>query len=100
GDDGSRGGVRQGYAAEGLPAGRAEGHGRFLERRRNGAEYVARDRGDERDDHDPKNDSGGQHADSDGRTAEQRTDQPLASEMIVEPGLDVRGHEGSKHEQS
>ena len=64
GADDADAGLRQQDVAHDLPGGAADAVGALAQDRRDLVEDVARDRGDERNDHDGENDAGGQNADA------------------------------------
>ena len=83
-----------------FPGGAAQAVGGFLQHRRHGLEHIARHRRNEGQDHDRKDQAGGEDADAVRRAAEQGAEHGNAGDGIDDRLLDMGLEPGREHEQA
>ncbi len=93
-------GIRQHHAPCDFPGGAAQSIGRLLQHGRHGLEHIARHRRDERQDHDRKDEAGGEDADAVRRAAQQGADQRNAVSGVDDGLLEMELEPGREHEKT
>ncbi len=93
-------GEGQHHLADHLPGRASRAVGGLLQHRRDREEDVAGDRGDEGQDHDRKDQAGGEDADAIGRSGEERGESRHIGEGVDQPGLQRLLEEGREDEEA